>query len=165
MVTTPTGPQMYAVNASPGLPVATAKSTCNSCLLWDAYLSYWWLWSRAASRVFAAEIGIIPKIVYHVSLFSTSCLFLNWWDLGLIPRFQINTTTRNDRCALVEMNRNSKDRLCNVSMQDKYKSRSLDQLFFEYWLDYRTRTIITCGLYTFYPLFKVQKRFFKGLFP
>ena len=59
-------------------------------------------------------------------------LFLNWWDLGLIPRFQINTTTRNDSCALVEMNRNSKDRLCNVSMQDKYKSRSLDQLFFEY---------------------------------
>ena len=29
---------------------------------------------------------------------------------------------------------------------------------------YRTRAIITHGLYTFYPLFKVQKRFFKGLF-
>ena len=29
---------------------------------------------------------------------------------------------------------------------------------------YRMRTIITRGLYTFYPLFEVQKRFFKGLF-
>ena len=29
---------------------------------------------------------------------------------------------------------------------------------------YRTRAIITRGLYTFYPLFEVQKRFFKGLF-
>ena len=29
---------------------------------------------------------------------------------------------------------------------------------------YRTRAIITRGLYTFYPLFKVPKRFFKGLF-
>ena len=27
---------------------------------------------------------------------------------------------------------------------------------------YRTRAIITRGLYTFYPLFEVQKRFFKG---
>ena len=31
-------------------------------------------------------------------------------------------------------------------------------------LIYRTRAIITRGLYTFYPLFEVQKRFFKGLF-
>ena len=31
-------------------------------------------------------------------------------------------------------------------------------------LKYRTRAIITHGLYTFYPLFEVQKRFFKGLF-
>ena len=30
--------------------------------------------------------------------------------------------------------------------------------------DYRTRAIITRGLYIFYPLFEVQKRFFKGLF-
>ena len=30
--------------------------------------------------------------------------------------------------------------------------------------EYRTRAIITRGLYTFYPLFEVQKRFFKGLF-
>ena len=29
--------------------------------------------------------------------------------------------------------------------------------------NYRTRAIITRGLYTFYPLFEVQKRFFKGL--
>ena len=29
---------------------------------------------------------------------------------------------------------------------------------------YRTRAIITRGLYTFYPLFEVEKRFFKGLF-
>ena len=29
---------------------------------------------------------------------------------------------------------------------------------------YRTSAIITRGLYTFYPLFEVQKRFFKGLF-
>ena len=29
---------------------------------------------------------------------------------------------------------------------------------------YRTRAIITRGLYTFYPLFEVQKRFFMGLF-
>ena len=29
---------------------------------------------------------------------------------------------------------------------------------------YRTRAIITRGLYNFYPLFEVQKRFFKGLF-
>ena len=29
---------------------------------------------------------------------------------------------------------------------------------------YSTRAIITRGLYTFYPLFEVQKRFFKGLF-
>ena len=29
---------------------------------------------------------------------------------------------------------------------------------------YRTRAIITRGLYTFYLLFKVQKRFSKGLF-
>ena len=29
---------------------------------------------------------------------------------------------------------------------------------------YRTRAIITRGWYTFYPLFEVQKRFFKGLF-
>ena len=28
---------------------------------------------------------------------------------------------------------------------------------------YRTRAIITRGLYIFYPLFEVQKRFFKGL--
>ena len=28
----------------------------------------------------------------------------------------------------------------------------------------RTRAIITRGLYTFYPLFEVQKRFFKELF-
>ena len=31
-------------------------------------------------------------------------------------------------------------------------------------LIYRTRAIITRGLYTFYPLFEVQKRFFKGFF-
>ena len=30
--------------------------------------------------------------------------------------------------------------------------------------DYRTSAIITRGLYTFYPLFEVQKRFFKGFF-
>ena len=30
--------------------------------------------------------------------------------------------------------------------------------------NYRTRAIITRGLYTFYPLFEVQKRFFKELF-
>ena len=29
---------------------------------------------------------------------------------------------------------------------------------------YRTRAIITRGLYIFYPLFEGQKRFFKGLF-
>ena len=29
---------------------------------------------------------------------------------------------------------------------------------------YRTRTIIIRGWYTFYPLFEVQKRFFKGFF-
>ena len=29
---------------------------------------------------------------------------------------------------------------------------------------YRTRAIITRGLYSFYPLFEAQKRFFKGLF-
>ena len=29
---------------------------------------------------------------------------------------------------------------------------------------YRTRAIITRGLYSFYPLFEVQKRFFKGLY-
>ena len=29
---------------------------------------------------------------------------------------------------------------------------------------YRTHAIITRGLYTFYPLFEVKKRFFKGLF-
>jgi hypothetical protein len=31
-------------------------------------------------------------------------------------------------------------------------------------LKYRTRAIITRGLYTFYPLFKGQKRFFKEVF-
>ena len=31
-------------------------------------------------------------------------------------------------------------------------------------LNYRTRAIITRGLYIFYPLFEGQKRFFKGLF-
>ena len=31
-------------------------------------------------------------------------------------------------------------------------------------IEYRTRAIITRGLYTFYPLIEVQKRFFKGLF-
>ena len=30
--------------------------------------------------------------------------------------------------------------------------------------NYRTRAIITRGLYTFYPLFKGQKRFFKEVF-
>ena len=30
--------------------------------------------------------------------------------------------------------------------------------------EYRTRAIITRGLYSFYPLFEVQKRFFKGFF-
>ena len=29
---------------------------------------------------------------------------------------------------------------------------------------YRTRAIITRGLYTFYPIFEGQKRFLKGLF-
>ena len=29
---------------------------------------------------------------------------------------------------------------------------------------YRTRAIITRGLYTFYPIFEVQKRFFNELF-
>ena len=29
---------------------------------------------------------------------------------------------------------------------------------------YRTRAITNRGLYTFYPLFEVQKRFFEGLF-
>ena len=31
-------------------------------------------------------------------------------------------------------------------------------------LVYRTRAIITRGLYTFYPIFEGQKRFFKELF-
>ena len=31
-------------------------------------------------------------------------------------------------------------------------------------LIYRTRAIITCGLYIFYPLFERQKRFFKEFF-
>ena len=31
-------------------------------------------------------------------------------------------------------------------------------------IKYRTRAIITRGLYIFYPLFEGQKRFFKGLF-
>ena len=30
--------------------------------------------------------------------------------------------------------------------------------------DYRTRVIISRSLYTFYPLFEVQKRFFQGSF-
>ena len=30
--------------------------------------------------------------------------------------------------------------------------------------NYRTRTIITRGLYTFYPLFEVQKRFSRNIF-
>ena len=30
--------------------------------------------------------------------------------------------------------------------------------------NYRRRAIIVCGLYTFHPLFEVQKRFFKGIF-
>ena len=30
--------------------------------------------------------------------------------------------------------------------------------------EYRTRAIITRGLYTFYPLFEGQKRFFKEVF-
>ena len=30
--------------------------------------------------------------------------------------------------------------------------------------NYRTRAIITRGLYTFYPIFEGQKRFFKELF-
>ena len=31
--------------------------------------------------------------------------------------------------------------------------------------EYRARAIITSGLYTFYPLFEVQKRFSRGFFP
>ena len=38
------------------------------------------------------------------------------------------------------------------------------KIFFMLFPNYRTRAIITRGLYTFYPLFEVQKRFFKGLF-
>ena len=36
--------------------------------------------------------------------------------------------------------------------------------FPSYFSIYRTRAIITRGLYIFYPLFEVQKRFFKELF-
>ena len=32
------------------------------------------------------------------------------------------------------------------------------------WHSYRTRAIITHGLYIFYPLFGIQKRFFKEFF-
>ena len=31
-------------------------------------------------------------------------------------------------------------------------------------VNYRTRVIITRGFYTFYPLFEVQNKFFKGAF-
>ena len=37
-------------------------------------------------------------------------------------------------------------------------------LFWIFKIKYRTRAIITRGLYSFYPLFEAQKRFFKGLF-
>ena len=42
----------------------------------------------------------------------------------------------------------------------QYASTDMDKVL----LKYRTRAIITRGLYTFYPLFEVQKRFFKGPF-
>ena len=44
----------------------------------------------------------------------------------------------------------------------------LVKLFSEYlaytYTTYRTRAILTRGLYTFYPIFEAQKRFFKELF-
>ena len=50
----------------------------------------------------------------------------------------------------------------------RLSSSLLNTIFRQIWYqsksDYRTRAIITRGLYTFYPLFEVQKRFFKGLF-
>ena len=42
--------------------------------------------------------------------------------------------------------------------------KNLKNLQFILGISYRTRAIITRGLYTFYPVFKVQNRFFKGLF-
>ena len=47
----------------------------------------------------------------------------------------------------------------NPSTNSETANSKMHELF-----DYRTRAIITRGLYTFYPLFEVQKRFFKGLF-
>ena len=43
----------------------------------------------------------------------------------------------------------------------KNKRRQICELLL---IVYRTRAIITRGLYTFYPLFKVQKRFLTGFF-
>ena len=49
-----------------------------------------------------------------------------------------------------------------VHKQGKYHCRVWG---FSYYLSmYRTRAIITRGLYTFYPIFEGQKRFFKELF-
>ena len=38
-------------------------------------------------------------------------------------------------------------------------------IIFEKNFDFRTRAIITRGLYTFYPLLEVQKRFFLKFWP
>ena len=55
---------------------------------------------------------------------------------------------------------------CQICGQNQ---RSIFQIFWKadtlsLKFEYRTRAIITRGLFTFYPLFEVQKRFFKKLF-
>ena len=42
--------------------------------------------------------------------------------------------------------------------------KSTSKIKFPAFSEYRTRAIITRGLYTFYPIFESQKRFFKELF-
>ena len=49
-------------------------------------------------------------------------------------------------------------------MPDERDELSLEVNKFCFKNNYCMRVIITRGLYTFYPLFKVQKRFFKGIF-
>ena len=49
-----------------------------------------------------------------------------------------------------------------LSVLERTSSSIFSYLLYE--SAYRTRAIITRGLYTFYPLFEVQKRFFQELF-
>ena len=128
-----------------------------------------WFWPN----IFYKNIFYEPEAVFSLTASGSYLCNLNsaTQEMMLINRF------KNGRKKMFGQNQFLSSKM---TVKDVWNSTCLPQTwnviilncykFLEYLFNrlnksmYRTRTIITRGLYSFYPLFEVQKRFFMELF-